>query len=220
MDHRSTRYPRGKVTEAQDRCLQVLKPFLMTELESRELVPRLRSKFILDDNDEQYIFSGETRKEQNGRLVDTVTKRTSRGFQEFKQALYDTGHDHAYNKLQWEQTKQESCEVLDATTHHATDPETPAPEDKEKVVSLEGQVENLAEAVETVSVRVEILEDLKEKATKEDDGRQREIEQLKNELNDAWDQVDQLRRENEALAGLVHDRYCPTVYNLLPQNNP
>ena len=111
MDHRSSMYPRGKVTKMQEMCLQLHKPFLMGEMDCREMVHRLRSKFIVSEHDEHFIFKAETQREQNGRLVDTIINRTARGFEVYMQVLQDTGHDAAYVKLfrtleNWQEGKE------------------------------------------------------------------------------------------------------------------
>ena len=69
----------------------------------QDMVINLRKKYILNANDNDYIVgvSGHRlpQSEQNSRLVDTITMRTPKGFEAFLQALKETGHEEAYNKL-------------------------------------------------------------------------------------------------------------------------
>ena len=96
-------YPRGRVTPNQELCLQQNKEFLLQEMVCQDMVINLRKKYILNANDNDYIVgvSGHRlpQSEQNSRLVDTITMRTPKGFEAFLQALKETGHEEAYNKL-------------------------------------------------------------------------------------------------------------------------
>ena len=75
----------------------------MQEMVCQDIVANLRSNFILNANDNDFIVGVEgqkhPQKDQNSRLVDTITMRTSKGFEAFLQALKETGHETAYNKL-------------------------------------------------------------------------------------------------------------------------
>ena len=97
------RYPRGRVTRKQELCLQQNKVFLLHEMECQDIVINLRSKFILNGVDNDFILGVDgnrlPQRDQNSRLVDTITMRSPRGFEAFLQALKETGHDEAYRKL-------------------------------------------------------------------------------------------------------------------------
>ena len=97
------RYPRGRVTRKQELCLQQNKVFLLHEMECQDIVINLRSKFILNGDDNDFILGADGNRlpqgDQNSRLVDTITMRSPRGFEAFLQALKETGHDEAYRRL-------------------------------------------------------------------------------------------------------------------------
>lgn len=97
------RYPRGRVTRIQELCLQQNKVFLLHEMECQDIVINLRSKFILNGDDNDFILGADgnrlPQRDQNSRLVDTITMRSPRGFEAFLQALKETGHDEAYRRL-------------------------------------------------------------------------------------------------------------------------
>ncbi|KAK7494654.1 hypothetical protein BaRGS_00014052 [Batillaria attramentaria] len=220
MMHRpSIRYPRGKVTAEQELCLQLHKEFLTEEMDSVDVVQRLRSQFILSSNDEEYILGTagtlvrNTRREQNGRLVDTITMRGPRGFDAFLQALADTGHDAAYRKLcqtmNYPMDDRQWIQYRDSEGYARS--ESPASPGRrlnesgyddevsyllDRVDELSGSVEGIKKHLEVLSIRI----------TKVDSGRQAEIDRLKRELDKARAELERLRGENDELSALVSEK--------------
>ena len=97
------RYPRGRVTGTQELCLQQNKEFLLGEIVCQDIVINLRSKFILNASDNDFILGVDGNRfplrDQNSRLIDTITMRSSKGFEAFLQALIETGHEEAYRRM-------------------------------------------------------------------------------------------------------------------------
>ena len=175
----------------------------MDELDGQEVVVRLRSLFVLSSNDQDYILGGSTRREQNGRLVDTIAMRSPKGFEAFLQTLQDTGHDAAHRKLvNAVQNHQDDSE--DEGLDDVAGGKSPAlPLDREEVGYLEERVDDLAGAVEALRKHMEVLS---MRLTKVDTGRQAEVQRLKHELSEARAEIDRLRGENEELSALVTNR--------------
>ncbi|KAK7494737.1 hypothetical protein BaRGS_00014135 [Batillaria attramentaria] len=202
---------RGKVTPQQELCLQLNKEYLMEELDSKEIVQKLRSKFIIDKNDEENILGAggvvNPRREQNSRLVDTIVMRRPQGFVAFLQTLEDTGHEAAVAKLR--ETLQESkgsthvplATAVDGArlTDQATritilekrmkkvNPDCTKSDEVDNQTTddhgYEGDVDRLNERVDDLDTRLRVIENLEHHA---------EVSRLQQELDEARKEIDNL----------------------------
>ncbi|PVD30305.1 hypothetical protein C0Q70_09569 [Pomacea canaliculata] len=211
------RFPRGKVTSEQERCLQKNNMFLADNIECTDIVTLLYSRLILDDNDKQKILGTDgqrlPRKEQSLRLLDVITMRSPAGFEAFLKALDDTGHLAAAGRIR--QTLHNLSEELvgrpreyDHSTYvkqiTSTSSDSESVEDdargretfKQEVFGLCDRVDKIEKHLDVLSYRM----------TQIDGGQKEEVSRLRQKLSEASNEIKKLRRENENLNCLVAEK--------------
>lgn len=78
-----------------------LRDWLVGKLATDKIVLYLRSKRVLDQNDEEIIRAGITTTQKNSKLLDILETRGSRGFDQFCHAIRErcTGQEYVLDKI-------------------------------------------------------------------------------------------------------------------------
>ena len=209
---------KGRVTSDQELCLQKHTTFLVRELQCESIVSALRSKFVLDDNDQDNIIglpgNKKSRQDQNRFLIDTLMNRTPRGFQIFLEVLLTTGHQNAYHKLtlkgedsgesgktQDSQTfppKKTGTENCVNTPHNdESDTDGHCPE-----FNFEDQLCNVEARVCSAEVRLHNIEQY----IGQTDGQENDIETVKQQLKETHTELEKLRSTYAQQSREIHNK--------------
>ncbi|KAK7095048.1 uncharacterized protein [Littorina saxatilis] len=99
MSRDTSRFPTGKISFDQEKCLWRCRQVLTREMDSTEMMKEMVKRRVVGEKDQRKIRSKPTNTDKNQALLDIIMNRTNEGFLEFVRALDATGHKVAYDTV-------------------------------------------------------------------------------------------------------------------------